>query len=126
MVPQTLRKAFFIHFWVDMIFAIPLFLWPVWFMGLFGFSTIEPITARLVAAALFGIGGVSLIVRNASKEIFEALLKLKLIWSGFAVLGIGMGYLDGAPESALLFLGIFVLFFVTWLSFLMMLRKQSN
>lgn len=126
MVPSSLRVAFKIHFVTDMIFAVPLFLFPVQFMDLFGFSNIEPVTARLVAAALFGIGGISFLTRHQSREVFLSLLKLKIIWSFMAIFGLFISFFQGAPKSVLLFLIIFILFFITWMFFLLRLRRQGE
>ena len=59
---------------------------PEWALGLFGFSVVEPVTARLVGAALFKIGGVSLFARSKRVESYSSLLTRKLSWSGPAVL----------------------------------------
>lgn len=124
MVPRSLRIWFIVHFVADMLFAIPLFVAPVWFMGLFGFALVEPMTARLVAAALFGIGGVSFVVRNQGRETFISLLSLKTIWSLAAIIGIAMSIAEGAPRSAWLFLAIFSIFSSVWSYFLLELKKH--
>ncbi len=123
MVPSSLRAWFIIHFFADLIFAIPLFFAPVWFMGLFGFTTIDPLTARLVAAALFGIGGVSFLIRNKSREVYQAMLTLKIIWSVSAIIGIALSIAGGAPKSVFLFLTIFIVFSSVWIIFFLKLRK---
>ena len=53
-VPTILRVFFMIHFFVDIVFAIPLFFIPIRFLEFAGWTTVDPVTARLVAAALFG------------------------------------------------------------------------
>ena len=68
MVPKSLRTWFVIHFVLDFIFAIPLILAPRAFLGLLGWTSIDPIAARLVGAALIGIGGESYLGRNAGLE----------------------------------------------------------
>ena len=104
-----------IHFAVDMLFGIPLLFLPHWFLGLSGWNNIDPVTSRLVGAALLGIGGESLLVRNASRDTFQAMLNLKIIWAAGAVLGIALGIKDGAPPIALGILGIFAVFLVIWI-----------
>ncbi len=123
MVPSTLRTWFTLHFIIDFIVAIPLFIAPLWFMGLFGFTTVDPLTARLVAGALFGIGGVSMLVRNKSQEVYEALLVLKIIWSLSAIVGIALSILEGAPKSAFIFLVIFAGFSFVWMVFFKRLKR---
>ena len=80
MIPTSLRTWFVIHFVTDMLFAIPLLLAPVFTMTLFGWTTIDPATTRLVGAALLAIGIESYLGRNASAAVFEAMLNLKIIW----------------------------------------------
>ena len=115
MVSPALRTWFVIHFVADMMFGLPLLVAPTVVMGLFGWQIIDPFTARLVGAALLGVGGVSLVVRNAGAETFRAMLDLKLIWSGAAIVGMLLTLWQGdAPPAGWLFVGIFVLFFSVW------------
>jgi len=96
-IPSSLRTWFVIHFMVDYLFAIPLFIAPAWFLSLFGFTIIDFVTARLVAAALFAVGGISLLSSNASIETYKSLLKLKIIWSVSAIAGLLLSLWQGAP-----------------------------
>ena len=91
-VPASLRIWFTIHFIVDYLFAIPLFIVPAWFLSFFGFTVIDPVTARLVAAALMGIGGISLLSRKESINVYNSLLKLKIIWSVSAIAGLLLSF----------------------------------
>jgi hypothetical protein len=100
-VPQTLRRWFVIHFVADILFAIPLLFIP---------------------EALFGIGVESLLGRNASLEVYKAMLNLKVLWGSGAVLGIILGILMGAPTSAWLFLLIFAMFSTVWIYYWLKLR----
>ncbi len=113
--PGGLRVWFSIHFAVDFLFAIPMMFFPVWSLELFGFQDINTLTTRLVAAALFGIGGISLLVRNETVEVFKTMLVLKLVWSFTAVLGIVLTIIEGGPVSLYLFLTVFFAFFWLWL-----------
>ena len=65
-VPRNLRRWFVIHFVADILFAIPLLLIPETILPFFGWTVVDPITSRLVGAALLGIGTESLLGRNAS------------------------------------------------------------
>lgn len=55
-VPSSLKRWFVFHFTADITFAVPLMVVPVSFLNFFGWSTVDPIATRIVAAALFGIG----------------------------------------------------------------------
>ena len=114
-VPKSLRVWFVIHFVVDMLFAIPLIFFPEVIMPLLGWQTVDPITSRLVGAALLGIGGESLLGRKASREVFVAMLNLKILWASSAVLGIGLGIAAGGPPMAWGFLAVFVIFGGIWI-----------
>ncbi|HIJ11950.1 TPA: hypothetical protein HA278_07875 [Candidatus Woesearchaeota archaeon] len=113
-VPQSLRSMFLIHFIIDMVFAIPLFIAPTWFLGLVGFTIIDPVTARLVAAALFGIGGASYFTYRKGKESYNILLTLKILWSGTAIVGLVLSIIQGAPSITWLFVALFAVFLGIW------------
>jgi len=110
---KSLKWWFKLHFVIDILFAIPLFLFPTEFLNLFGFTT-EPLFARLVGAALIGIGGASYF---SGKKDFDIMLTLKLLWSGAAVIGILWSIIEGTSKWAWMFLIIFALFFLLWMYF---------
>jgi hypothetical protein len=110
LVPNALRKWFVIHFWVDILFAIPLMLVPVEMLSMMGWQTVDAYTGRLVAAALFGIGIESYLGRNAGVESFRNMLNLKIIWSLAAVLGIGISLAQNAQDNPLMAWGILAIF----------------
>lgn len=115
MVPKSLRTWFVIHFFADYMFGIPLLIAPVWALTLFGWKYVDPATSRLVGAALLGIGGESLLGRNASVETFKAMLNLKIIWSLAAIFGITVSIIQGAPPMGYAFLAIFGIFSTIWI-----------
>ncbi len=113
-IPRGLRHWFIIHFIVDIIFAVPLILFPEIVLPIIGWTDVDPLTTRLVGAALFGIGVESLLSKNSSANVFGALLDLKILWSSAAIVGILFAILAGAPKISWLFLGTFVLFLAVW------------
>ncbi len=121
-VPTSLRKWFVVHFAVDMLVAVPLFIAPRSMLGLLGWSEIDPIMSRGVAAALFGIGIESLLCRNGDRNVFRAMLTLKIIWSSFAMLGMGASLAQGAPRFVWVFLGVFAAFSGLWWRYWLLLR----
>jgi hypothetical protein len=114
-VPKSLKTWFTIHFFIDYVFGIPLLFVPAWTLGLFGFDlTVGGVlTARLVGAALIGIGGISLLHKK-SKDVYQTLLDLKLIWSSAAILGILITLIQTGEKILWLFLGLFMGFFLLW------------
>jgi hypothetical protein len=121
-VPDGLRIWFVIHFAADILFGIPLLLFPQAVLDFFGWTTYDPIMSRLVGAALLGIGVESLLGRNASAETFRAMLNLKVIWASSALFALGAGIAEGAPPLAWGFLGIFAVFWAVWVYYRLRLK----
>ena len=121
-VPNGLRAWFVVHFVADVLVAIPLLFFPQALLNLFGWNSYDPVTTRLVGAALMGIGVESLLGRNASADTFRAMLNLKVIWATSALIAIGLGIVEGAASSAWLFLGIFTVFWGVWVYYRMKLK----
>lgn len=96
-VPRALRSWFIAHFWIDMLFAAPLFIAPRWFLGQLGWTVVDPSTARITAAALLAIGIQSLLGRDESRATYRAFLTLKVIWSTAATAGLAISALEGGP-----------------------------
>ena len=131
-VPGALRVWFVIHFAVDLVFALPLMVAPELLLEGLGWQSVDPFAARLVAAALFGIGIESLLARNSRPEVFKNMLNLKIIWSLSAVVGIAISMVSAGaerPPFSWLLLGTFVAFNFVWLywrrSIGRILRKNS-
>ena len=124
-IPSGLKTWFVIHFVADMLFAIPLLLLPELILPWFGWESFDPVMPRLVGAALLGIGGESLLSRNAPLAAFKALLRLKIIWASGAILALGLGILKGGPPATWGFLIIFVGFLGVWVYFSIELNKSK-
>ena len=123
-IPKSLTIWFFIHFVMDMLFGIPLILIPRQLLTLLGWTVIDPFTTRLVGAALIGIGLVSLVEIRKGIESYHSLLKLKVMWSLAAIVGIFISMLEGAPAIGWLLLGIFVVFSLVWMYYLKKFHKS--
>jgi hypothetical protein len=113
-VPRALRRWFVFHFVVDLAFAVPLFAVPDRILALFGWPVVDPVSARMVAAALFAIGTESLLMRDAGVEAFRTMLDLKCIWSAAALLGLGSSLFRGAPPFTWVLLLTFAAFAIVW------------
>lgn len=121
-IPSTLRTWFVIHFIVDMLIGIPLLLFPEVVMPFIGWSPVDPIASRVVGAALMGIGIESWLGRNASLEVYKAMLNLKVIWSTSAMIGIALGLWQGGAIAGWLFLFTFFVFWLVWVYYWKQLR----
>ena len=120
---------FVIHFVVDVITAIPLFVVPVLFLSWLGWSDIDPVAARLVAAALFGIGIESFLGRKSSLSSFITMLNLKVIWSAAAVAGLGISLIEkaqGNPPAVWAVFIIFLAFHVVWVFWRVQAGRAAN
>jgi hypothetical protein len=118
-VSPALRRWFVVHFVADLLFAIPLFVAPTAFLTAVGFQVVDPFTARISAAALFGVGIESWLGRNAGAEAFLAMLNLKVIWSFACAGGNALSLAQGAQGAPLVgwgFLAIFVAFHALWVT----------
>ena len=112
---RGLRFWFKIHFLVDVLVAVPLMLIPRYVMAVLGIEG-SVVLARVVAAALLGIGGESVWGRNGDKESFLGMLRLKIIWSSMAILALGWGVVE--KELSLVvgggLFGVFLVFNLLW------------
>lgn len=127
-VPPALRTWFVIHFVADIVSAVPLFVAPVYVLELVGWESVDPVAARLVAAALFGIGIESLLGRNADAATYRGMLNLKIIWSAAASIGLAWGLIEGAHGRPLALwgvLGIFVVFHGIWVYWRVRLGRRA-
>ena len=115
--PTALKTWFVLHFVADVAFAIPLMVAPRAFLHWLGWSSVDPLATRLVAAALFGIGIQSLLGRSESASTFRAMLNLKIIWSAFATAGLVWSQLEGGPVFGWVFVGVFASFNIVWTYF---------
>ena len=128
-VPAALRIWFVLHFLVDLVCALPIFFAPREVLGFFGWVAVDPLAARLAAAALFGIGIKSFTGRNAGREVFKGMLQLKIIWSGFATLGLAWSVIDGGlkyPWIGWMLVGVFAAFHALWWYWRLRLEKSSR
>lgn len=122
-VPESLKRWFLVHFWIDYIFGLPLLFFPGFVLNIFGLGTSETIMARLVGAALLGIGGISLAAKEKSKENYESLLLMKIIWSISAIIGLSLSAILDFELKVIPILSIFVLFSIVWIYYYNSLRK---
>lgn len=109
---------FVLHFIIDISIAIPLFIAPVFFLKNFGWQAIDPVAARLVASALFGIGIESYLGRNSSSEAMKNMLNLKIIWSLSAIIGIAISIFGnnlGHLIPVKIILAVFIVFNLLWI-----------
>ena len=128
-IPKNLKVWFIIHFAVDISFALPLLFVPEWFLSLLGWETVDPITARMVAAALFGIGGESLLNINLKKDAFVTMLNLKIIWSIAAITGFVIALAKrefGYPATGFGLLAVFAAFNIVWVYWRTRLKGDKN
>jgi hypothetical protein len=125
-VPATLRAWFVAHAAIDLCAALPLLAAPTLVLGRLGWTCVDPISARLVGAALLAIGGASYLMRDAGVEVYRAMLRLKVIWSLAAACALFTGIGAGAPPAAWAFLSIFIAFAGVWLHHAIRFRQLDG
>ena len=125
-IPASLRHWFVAHFIVDLVLGLPLLLAPGTTLELFGFAGAEPVSARLVGAALLAIGTQSLIGRFEDVHVYRAMLNLKLIWSSSAIFGLLAGIGAGAPPATWGVLSIFIVFFGVWTHYRVRIKQWAR
>lgn len=113
---SCLRKWFVLHFIIDVFVAIPLLIAPGYVLSLVGLEWGSVVLARIIAAALMGIGIESYLGRNADKKGYLGMLRLKIIWSGTVILGLVMSLLNKEVDwiSVRLLMGVFGFFNIVW------------
>ena len=121
-----LRRWFVVHFLADVLVAIPLFLNPRLVLGLLGIGDVSVVLARMVAAALMGIGVESWLGRKANRESYLGMLRLKIIWSGVAIVGLGLGVASGEMSGwgGVGLVGIFLFFNLLWIYWFLKLSRS--
>ncbi len=116
-VPKALRIWFLIHAGIDIMIALPLFFIPNLFLEWLGWELIDPMATRIVSAAFFAIGSISYLARNEQVDTYRSLVRLKLIWSIIAPIGMVISLIVDPTNYGwivFVFLGIFVLFSMVW------------
>ena len=124
---KWLERFFVLHFIIDVSIAVPLFIAPMFFLKILGWHDIDPVAARLVASALFGIGIESYLGRNSSGETMANMLNLKIIWSLSAIIGIAISISEssyGTPFSLKIILAVFIVFNLLWTYWRMHLNNE--
>ncbi len=125
-VPPSLRSWFIVDAVVDFLAAAPLLAAPELVLRRLGWTCVDPISARLVGAAMLANAAATFASRAAGVETYRALLRGKLIWcvAGAASMFIAVG--AGAPSAAWLFLSMFVAFAGVWLHHAIRFRQLDG
>ncbi|HEX4403926.1 MAG TPA: hypothetical protein VH560_03810 [Polyangia bacterium] len=125
-VPPSLRSWFVIDAVVDFLAAAPLLAAPELVLRRLGWTCVDPISARLVGAALLANAAATFGARAAGVETYRALLRGKLLWcfAGAASMFVAVG--AGAPSAAWAFLSMFIAFAGVWLHHTIRFRQLDN
>jgi hypothetical protein len=125
-VPPALRTWFLVDAVVDFLAAAPLLAAPGLLLRQLGWTCVDPISARLVGAAMLANAAATFASRAAGVETYRALLRGKLIWcvAGAASMFVAVG--AGAPSAAWLFLSAFVAFAGIWLHHTIRFRQLDG
>lgn len=125
-IPTSLRTWFVVHAALDIVCGLPLLLVPEAILPRLGWRTVDPVTTRLVAAALLAIGVQSWRGRHDGVGAYRAMLGLKVVWSASAIVGLTIAIARGAPPLAFLCLSIFLAFCGVWSHHAIRFRQLSR
>jgi hypothetical protein len=125
-LPRPLRTAFLANAAVHVLAALPLLAAPTSTLQRLGWTAVDPVSARLVGAALLAIGGAAFFARDAGAEVTRALLRLNLLWSSAAAFALFAGIAAGAPPAAWAFLSIFIVMTGVWLHHTIRFRQLAR
>jgi hypothetical protein len=125
-VPRSLRSWFVAHGAIAVAAALPLLAAPEHALGRLGWPAVDPVTSRLVGAALLALGATSLSARDASVEVCRAVLRLNLVWSLAAASALFVGVGANAPSAAWVFLSSSIAFAGVWLHHLIRFRQLDR
>ena len=113
-VPQSLRKWLMFHFYVDYAFAIPFFFFPEYLASTLNYEPLDPLAARMAAAALFGIGYSSFLASKFDMKAMRTKLRWAVVWAGSATVGLLWAATTVEHIWGWVFAGIFLFFFLLW------------
>ena len=113
-VPNSLRNWLVFHFYVDYAFAIPFFFFPETTAEILGYDPLDPLAARIVAAALFGIGYSSYLASKFDLKAMHTKLRWAVVWAGSATIGLLWAANTVEHIWGWVFAGIFLFFFMLW------------
>ena len=112
-VPKSLRIWFLIYFAISISFGISLIAFPRVMMNFFNFYGPTAL-ARMVGAALFAIGGISLLSCKEKKESYNTILTFNIIWSIAAITALLCSIFSGETIKLWFAVGTFFIFFLIW------------
>lgn len=125
-IPSSLRLWFVADFVVSLAAALPLLLIPELALPRLGWTVVDPVSARLVGAALAAIGIQSWRGRRDGVAAYRAMLGLKVVWSALAIVGLTIAIARGAPPLTFLFLSAFLGFCGVWTHYAVRFRQQAR
>jgi hypothetical protein len=113
-IPASLRRWFVAHFVVDLLVGLPLLIMPAKFLGALHWPVVDPVSPRVVGAALLAIGVQSFIGRHDGAEAYRSMLNFKLLWSWAAIGALVIAAAEGAPDAVWAFMAVFIAFSGVW------------
>jgi hypothetical protein len=125
-VPPSLRAWFVVDFVVDTLVAVPILLAPESFLMRLGWTAIDPVSPRLLGAALLAMGAQSWRARNQGPDVLRALLGVKTIWTAAAIVGLVLAITQGAPSLTFALLATCLALSGVWIHYTIRLRQQAE
>ncbi|HVZ70740.1 MAG TPA: hypothetical protein VHJ20_00060 [Polyangia bacterium] len=125
-VPPSLRTWLLVHAAFAAVIGAPLFVAPDALLHRLGWTAVDPVATRLVAAALLAIASLSFFQRHAGVEIYRAILSFNVVWSMAAAVGLFVGIGVGAPNAAWAVLCAEIVFAGVWIHHAIRFRQHDH
>lgn len=125
-IPTSLRHWFVAHAVIDVVCGIPLLLVPELLLPHLGWKTVDPVTARLVGAALLALGTQAWRSRAAGVDVYRALLGINVVWSAMVIIGMAIAIAHDAPSAAFIVLSASLALCGVWTHHAIRFRQLSQ
>ena len=115
MIPRSLKIWLFADFVINFIFAAPSFIAPKQFAGILNLPLLDPLGARMIAAAIIAISGISLIYLNGDPLSLKTIIDIKIIWSFAAMMAVAVSLTENLSMTGWIMLLVFFISFGIWI-----------
>jgi len=125
-VPAALRTWFAAHALVAVAIGLPLFIAPAAVLAILQWAPGDPGMPRLLGACWLSLGVASWRTRRGTVEVIRAMLGLKALWSGLAIVGALGAIGGGAPGAAWVLLFLSLVFLGIWVHYGIVFRRLAS
>lgn len=125
-LPATLRTWFAVDTAIHLIAGLPLLIAPELVLPALGWSAVDPVTSRLLGAALVAMFWPRLARSGNDLEAARRLVAAKTSWAALAALASLLAVMRGAPPAVFAAVAVFVALLGVWASHAVRLRQYAR